>query len=176
LSSIDQSKYAAEVGFIGSYAAARCNSIASLIRAGIDVAIRGDGWQQAAKWSLLKPHWRGPSIYGDEYAKAISGMEIALHFLRRENRDEQDSRTFEIPACGSFMLAERSDAHERLFQEGQEAVFFDDDSDLLEKVRYYQNRPAERNRIAQAGRKRCVEDGYDHRARLLELLARVLKP
>jgi hypothetical protein len=172
----DQVKYFANVGFIGAHAPARCKSILSLIDNGIDVAIRGDGWNRAPNWNRISSYWRGPSIYGDEYAKAISGMDIALHFLRRENRDEQDSRTFEIPACGSFMLAERSAAHERLFRDGEEAVFFDDDAELLKKVRYYQQRPIERNRIAKAGRQRCVEDGYDHRTRLLELLARVLKP
>ncbi len=102
--------------------------------------------------------------------KAINGMGIALHFLRRENRDEQDSRTFEIPACGAFMLAERSPKHEAFFRDGEEAVFFDSDDDLLEKVKYYLTRPEQTKQIAAAGRYRCIASGFDHHGRIQAML------
>jgi len=56
-----------------------------------------------------------------------------MRFLRCENRDEQDSRIIEITACGSFMLAERTAAHNRLFIENMEAVYFDTNEELLKK-------------------------------------------
>ena len=101
----EKKKYFCEVGFIGSWAIDREKSIVYLINNCIEVTVRGNGWQKGKYWNIIKKYYKGPGLNGIEYAKAINGMEIALHFLRKENRDEQDSRTFEIPACGTFMLA-----------------------------------------------------------------------
>lgn len=169
----EEVKYRVPVGFIGAHAHARASMIAHLIQNGIPVAVYGNGWPGQSYWDTVRPHYRGPSRYGEEYTKTINGMGIALHFLRHENRDEQDSRTFEIPACGAFMLAERSRKHEQFFRENEEAVFFDTAEELLEKVHYYLTRPEEAARIAAAGRQRCVESGYDHHTRMNGLLALV---
>ena len=71
------------------------------------------------------------------------------------------------------MLAERSKAHERLFQEGKEAVFFDDAEELREKIHYYLENDAERKAIAEAGRQRGLASGYDHDSRLKEIFEKV---
>jgi hypothetical protein len=167
-------KYGCKVGFIGSWAKDREKSIAYLIENGIEVAVWGNGWQKGKYWNLIKKYWRGPGLNGIEYAKAINGMEIALHFLRKENRDEQDSRTFEIPACGTFMLAERTKKHEEFFEDGKEAVFFDDDEDLLKKVKYSIHNPEKRTSIASAGRQRSLLSGYSHKERLKIMLDKVI--
>ena len=164
------------VGFIGSWAPARARAIEYLIDGGIPVAVWGPGWDRDPHWGKLKPHFRGGSLVGDSYARAICGMDIALHFLRRENRDQQDSRTFEIPACGTFMLAERSPDHERLFKEGDEIVLFDSQQDLLRIVRSYLDRPDERSRIARNAYQRCIRSGYDHASRLRSHFSLVLDP
>lgn len=167
-------KYGCVVGFIGTYAPYREQVIADLIRHGIPVAVWGNGWRRGANWETIQPFWRGPGQYDEEYVKAICGMRIALHFLRRENRDEQDSRTFEIPACGTFMLAERSKTHERLFLDGKEAVFFEEFEDLKQKITHYTAEKEERERIAAAGLQRCRTSGYDHASRLRTILHQTL--
>ncbi|MCB9307754.1 MAG: glycosyltransferase [Lewinellaceae bacterium] len=171
----ERTKYEVSVGFIGSHADDRADKIAHLIKNGIPVCVYGDGWKGKSHWKTIQSCHRGPSRYAEEYVKTINGMGIALHFLRHENRDEQDSRTFEIPACGAFMLAERSGKHEMFFKENEEAVFFDTADELLEKARYYLDRPEERAHIAAAGRRRCVESGYDHHSRMKHLLEIVKK-
>ena len=72
------------------------------------------------------------------------------------------------------MLAERTDEHLQLFEEGREAEFFDSDDELVDKVRYYGERPEERARIAEAGRQRAIRDGYDNRSVVTEMLSRVM--
>jgi spore maturation protein CgeB len=71
------------------------------------------------------------------------------------------------------MLAERTDDHRRLFEEGREAEFFDSFDELLEKCRYYLAHPEERRAIAAAGRQRCLDDDYSYGARLRQVLAEV---
>lgn len=170
LTSEEKTKFGCEVGFIGTWAPHRESVIAELIKRGIPVAVWGGGWHNGKHWLTIKPHWRGPNQVGDDYAKAICGMDIALHFLRHENRDEQDSRTFEIPACGTFMLAERSPAHERLFEDGKEAIFFDSVDDLEDKLRFYMKKNIKRKPIATAAYKRVVNPGCDHISRLRQLI------
>jgi hypothetical protein len=172
LNSREQDLYNCEVGFIGAYAKDRAESISSLIRNNIPVSIYGNGWPDKEEWNTIKPYYKGPSIYEAQYAKAICGMKIALHFLRHENRDEQDSRTFEIPACGSFMLAERTNTHKRLFEEDIEAAYFSDNEELFKKVKYYLDNPVERQKIAENGYKKCISS-YDHTSRLKQLLKNI---
>jgi hypothetical protein len=170
LSGEEKEQYECEVGFIGKWAPHRERVLAELVQEGVPLVIWGNGWQRGQHWEMLRNVWRGPGQYNEDYTRAICGMKIALHFLRRENRDEQDSRSFEIPACGVFMLAERTPAHQRLFDEGKEAVFFDDTEELLEQVNYYLNHPKERDMIAEAGRRRSLSSPYSHDDRLQEFL------
>jgi spore maturation protein CgeB len=170
LSASDKQKFGCEVGFIGSHAPHRAEVIAWLIDQGINVAIYGNGWRNNSFWEKIAPFFRSEGIFYDEYVKAICGMDVALHFLRKENRDTQDSRTFEIPACGTFMLAERSTVHEGLFAENQEAVFFDSKVELLEKIQFYLKNPLFRQQIAAAGRFRVIQSGYDHESRIKQIL------
>lgn len=165
--------YKTEIGFIGSYEDDREEFVANLVQNGIDVKIIGDGWENGRYWNILKSHHKGPSVYGDEYVKVLNGMDIALHFLRKANRDQQDSRTFEIPACGTFMLAERSNLHTQFFKEKEEADFFTSKEDLLSKVQFYINNPIERARIAKQGYNRAYNSGYDHKSRLYDVIDKI---
>jgi|LQYC01.1.fsa_nt_gi hypothetical protein len=154
------------VGFIGDYEKERALSMYYLAQHGIPVRIWGPNW--ARKCALKQPNLKieGKPLWGDDYTKAICSFDINLVFLRKANRDLQTSRSIEIPACGDFMLAERTNENLELFEEGKEAEFFSSDEELLEKVRFYLAHPEERNRIAAAGRERCMKSGYSNQERL----------
>jgi len=168
---IEEKKYfKSSIGFIGSYAPYRESIIYSLVCDGLDVTIWGDGWENGRYWKYLSSHLKGRCQTGDNYIKAIAGMDIALHFVRHENRDLQDSRTFEIPACGAFMLAERTADHERLFIENKEAVFFDSSETCIKECKYYLSNPSFRAKIAEAGMSRVAASNYDYKSRSKEIL------
>lgn len=174
LSEIDKQKHQTQVGFVGSYEEEREDFIAYLIQNGINVSVSGDAWAGKKHWNLIEKKYVGESVYGDEYIKRINGMDICLHFLRKGNRDTQDSRTFEIPACKVFMLAERSILHEQFFEENREAVLFATKEELLEKVRYFLANSEERKTIAEAGYKKNFEAGYSHTDRLISVIKQVI--
>lgn len=174
LNDADNLKYATQVGFVGAYEADREDFIVYLIKNGINVYITGNGWKEAKHWNIISPFYKGPSVYGEAYIKTINGMDIALHFLRHANRDEQDSRTFEVPACGVFMIAERSPVHEELFKENEEVVFFDTKEELLNKVVLYLNNKSARELMALKALQRCINSGYSHTDRLKSIITCVL--
>lgn len=174
LDAADLKQHYTKVGFVGSYEEPRASYIAYLIEKGIPVTVTGAGWSDQPYWEIIKPFYKAPFVYGDDYIKALCGMDIALHFLRHANRDEQDSRTFEIPASGVFLLAERSSVHESLFEENKEAVFFSTKEELLELVNYYLSHGEERERIAQSGLERCKTSGYSHKDRLQYVVNKII--
>lgn len=172
LTRIEMEQIGADVGFIGSYERERAESMLYLARKGVKVRIWGTRWDRFphSHPNLIVEH---RPLYGEEYVKGLCATRINLCFLRKMNRDLQTDRTMEIPACGAFMLAERTDEHLRLFEEDKEAVYFSSNEELLEKVRYYLEHEEERKAIALAGRQRCLDSGYSHHDRLRFMLEQV---
>ena len=163
-------RYRCDVGFIGAYERERAESIRFLADNAVPVRVFGNNW------SISHPNISVfPAVFNEGYCKALSATRINLAFLRKINRDQQTTRSVEIPACGGFMLAERTAEHLELFKEGEEAEFFSSNGELLEKCRYYLAHEDERVRIARAGLRRCIESGYSNRGRLKSVLDHISK-
>ena len=168
----DREKWGAEVGFIGTFEQDRAEKMLYLAQHGIKVRIWGNGWE---KYLNKHPNLKveNKPVYAENYRKTICATDINLCFLRKLNRDLQTDRTMEIPACGAFMLAERTAEHTALFTEDKEAVYFDanNSQELLKKVHDYLQHPQERLQIAAAGRQRCLNSDYSQEGVLKKMLA-----
>lgn len=110
-------------------------------------------------------------VWGEQYPRALASTKIALGLLSKRIPETTTTRTFEIPACGTFMLAERNADHLALFEEGEEAEFFSSDDELKDKVGFYLANESARERIARAGRQRCLRAGYSDEHQLRRVLA-----
>lgn len=171
---VKDSRFAGKVVFVGYGETDRFEKMNYLARNGVEVHVWGNGWTSAMRrkaHALLRIH--GEALIGDDYADALSNAAISLCFLRKINRDLHTSRTFEIPACGGFMLAERTEEHRRYFEEDVEAVYFSDAEELLEKTRRYLEDEAGRDRIAAAGRRRCLDSDYSYHALARQMISEV---
>jgi hypothetical protein len=166
ISAEERMRYGGDVGFIGCFEDERAKSILYLAEKGIPVSVLGRGGWEKMRKSHFNLKIRAESLWGDEYAKVLCSFKINLCFLRKVNRDLQTTRSIEIPACGRFMLAERTNEHLNLFEEGKEAEFFSNNEELLRKVRYYLEHHQERELIAKAGYERCINSGYSNKDRL----------
>lgn len=89
------------------------------------------------------------------------------------NFDQQTTRTVEIPACGGFMLAERTKEHLNLFEEGKEAAFFSSNEELLEMCKYYLGHENERRQIAEAGCQRCLTSDYSNEGMIRKVFIQI---
>jgi spore maturation protein CgeB len=142
-------RYECEVAFIGTADPDRFSYFETLIRAipGLNLKIYGTYWNRHPR---LRRYHHGVAR-GREFRLALSGARIALNPLRQANRDGHTMRSFELPACGAFMLAERTDEHAALFREGSEMACFGSDEELVDHVRHYLANPEERDAIAANG-------------------------
>jgi spore maturation protein CgeB len=175
VSSSDVERLGGDVGFIGTYESARAQAMLWLARAGIRVRVWGDGWRgMTSAHPLLCVEHRALDF--DDFSKACGAFKINLGFLRKLNRDQQTTRSVEIPACGGFLLAERTLEHLALFEEGREAEFFASPEELLGKCHRYLADDPSRVAIARRGHERCLSSGYSNSARLREAFAMILSP
>lgn len=166
----EKERLGGKIGFIGMWEKERYESILYLAEHGISVRVWGGG--EWLKYKRQNPNMiiEEEGLFSEDYNKALSAFDISLCFLRKMNYDLQTTRTMEIPACGSLLMAEDTIEHRKLFENGKEAVFFKSNEDLLSACKYYLTHEDERKAIAEAGRRRCVKSGYSN----FETLKRVI--
>lgn len=173
LSRQERLEYGCEAVFIGSYGEGRERYLKPLVAERVSLSVWGENWTARCPDPEVLAAHRGRSLVGLDYAKGLAGAKIGLGLLSPLVPDRSTTRSVEIPACGVFLLAERTDEHQELFEEGEEAEFFDGSEELLDKVRYFLAHDSARERIAAAGRRRCLESGYSYRdqiAGIIEML------
>ena len=174
LTEIEKNELGGDVGFIGAWEEERCKSILYLVDHGVKVKVFGD-----AKWDKYANYSQNLTIMGrllrkEDYCKSLHAFRISLCFLRKMNFDTQTTRSVEIPACGGFMMAERTDEHLGLFEEDKEAVYFSSNKELLEKCLYYLENEEIRSQIAVAGRERAVASGYSNESMVRNIINSIL--
>ena len=159
----DRQKFGSDVVFIGHFEPDhRTECLEALLEAGVRVRLFGTEWNRYLSEKLRKTLGESiRSLYGEEYVKALCASKMALCFLSELNKDTSTIRSFEIPACGSLLLSERTDEMKGLFEEDKEAVYFSDKEELVQKVLLLLKEPERLNAIAAAGHRRCVSDGHD---------------
>jgi spore maturation protein CgeB len=171
---IDLADFASDVSFIGHcqpHYAARLKAVCKEVRR---LQVWGPRWTRYAYFhSWARPFVRGDGIWGNRYPAALSCARIALGLLSKRIPETTTTRTFEIPATGVFMLAERTEDHVALFEEGKEAEFFANDEELCEKINFYLRNDAARIRIGAGGRERCLKSGYSAEHQLRRVLGRL---
>lgn len=163
------------VSFIGTSYDDRPQFLTRLWREGLPVVVSGDRmWRERLEPDACAAIYTGGELYLDAYREGIWRSKINLSFITHSNQDEFVHKSFEIAACGGFLLAERSAGHMARFEEDVEAVFFTGYDECAEKIRRYLPDVAARERIAEAGRLRAERSGYSNDAQMAKILARLV--
>lgn len=165
-------EYASDVTLIGHCEPHYARCAAAALQVTDRVRLWGQSWgPRLWRYPQLRRCFQGGPIYGEGYCKALCSAKICLGVLSKLITETSTTRTFEIPASGIMMLAERTDEHLSFFTEDREAVFFSSPDELKDKLRYYLTHDGCREAIATAGRVRCKRTGYSNHDRLAGILA-----
>lgn len=120
-----------------------------------DVAVWGDeGFLQLESHGVRH---EGAAGHGEELTRIYNAAAIHLDIGRLYQPDIVTMRVFDVLACGGFVIAERSEALEELFQLGVEVESYQDLTELQTKIEYYLARPDEARTIAERGRQAVLE-------------------
>lgn len=153
-------EWSRDVVFIGHHEPRTERFMRALLDAGQPLTVFGWGWGRSELARRYPAAVRGGQISDQDYIRAIKGARIALCCVSEMNYNQTAARSFEIPACGTFLLAMRTPQHLESYEEGKEAEFFSTPVELVEKVRRYRADEPLRKQVALAGWRRCTGDDY----------------
>ncbi len=159
------------VVFVGRASRERAEMVNYLRGNGIDIRLWGAGWEAI-------PELRGISRGFLPYYKMLEVIGSSVIVLNLEggeprgNRDQVEKRVFEAFSCKAFQITHRRSETANLFEEGKEIVLYNDEQDLLDKVRFFEAHQRERQDIAEKGYKKAVTE-YSWQNRFEELFARI---
>ena len=118
---------------------------------------------------FILAHNRGPVRYWDESPVVFAGSKINLNFTIRNIRSGIPLRVWDILAAGGFCITNFQPELAMYFKNGEDLVWFEDEADLIKKVRYYLTHEDERKKIALNGQKKVRElHNYDVRLDCIE--------
>jgi len=143
-----------DVSFVGQPHGNRKVIVERLRHSGLHVQTWGHGW----------PNGR---LSYDELVRVFNQSRINLNMSNasrhrikfwEKRRDQIKGRNFEIPGCGGFQLSSFVEGIDEFFKDGEEIALFRDETDLVEKIRYYLENPLVRESVAGAGHRRALAD------------------
>jgi spore maturation protein CgeB len=154
--------------FVGGADQDRAQFFSTFLQHGPRPTLVGGYWE---RYAHTRPLSIGPRTAAELHG-LTAGAAVNLCLVRRANRDGHVMRSFEIPACGGFMIAEDTAEHRDIFgPEGECVLYFSGPRDAAEKVRFALADPAGRSRMACAAHHRIVSQGHTYRDRLAQMLA-----
>lgn len=164
-----------DILYIGNASQAKAEFLIALAAALPEARMRviGDRWLTFARGTALEPAIVGQVLHGDYYAGEIARAKIVLAVHMGVDRrtgfeDLVSTRTFEIPACGGFMLHVDNPEVRSLFAVPGEVDTFATAAELVDKVHYWLAHPEERQAVAARGHARAVP-AYSYVKRANEL-------
>ncbi|MFQ5696313.1 MAG: glycosyltransferase, partial [Terriglobia bacterium] len=164
-------RYAADVAFIGTWMPERGPFMAELIGRGVPLSLWGERWHKAPEWPVIAPHWRGPGIYDDDgYAAAIQSARICLGLLSKGNRNLHTGRSLQIPALGGLLCAQRTSEHQALYEEGREAIFWEDAAECAAQCQRLLADEPLRREIARRGQERARRNNHYNEPMLTRII------
>ena len=161
------------VSFIGLNELSREVIIQKLIDNKIQVKIAGNGWNDFVNKNENNSYleYVGTGLFSSEYSKFISKSMMSLGLLSKNFPELHTTRTFEIPACNTALLTEENKETSSFF-ESNEAIFYKNEDDLIEKIKYFLNNKQELKEVTVKGNNKVISSRCDYKSILQDILVK----
>lgn len=186
-----------DVSFVGMAHGRRRRIIEQLRQAGINVAVFGSGWNtgrldhtqmvrlfnqsrinlnfaeasasrhvggvvRTIDRCVRQPMLRTPGLW----RFAPPGIDASLRPLQIK------ARTFEVSACGGFLLTQAAEHLDEFLLPGRDIATFTHTDEIVDRVRYYLAHEDERRAIAESGHRRAISE-HTYERRFAEIFAKI---
>jgi len=173
----DHTRFDSDVLFLGTAMPERGPFLAQMIRRGVPLTIRGNGYQKRKEWPILQSAWKGPGLAEpDDYSRAIQCAKICLGLVSEGNRDLHTQRSLEIPSLGGLFCGKRTIDHQRMYREHEEAAFWETPDECAEVCFRLLDDETRRREMAARGRQRFLANGHTNERTLKHILNEVCEP
>lgn len=136
----------------------------------VPISIWGYGADRLPRESPIRAHYRGEA-WGLDMYEALSRSRISINrHIGVAEGYANNMRLFETTGVGALLLTEAAPNLADLFEPSTEAVAYEGEDDLVEKIEHYLKHDDEREAIAAAGQKRTLVE-HTYRRRMSELAA-----
>lgn len=165
-----------EISFIGTWMPERGPFFQRLLDLGLPVSVLGARWDRDPNFQRMAHAVAALRLLPPEdYAAAVARSRICIGLCSKGNLDLHTTRSLEIPAIGRLLCAERTPEHLQLYEDGREAVFWDDAEECAELCRALLADPERVERIAAAGHARALANGHFNEPVLQDILEQALR-
>ena len=115
-------------------------------------------------WTSGKVINCGPVDYYDHAPYVFRFSDINLNITLRSIKSGIPLRVFDIMGAGGFLVTSFTSDFLDFFVPGEDFIYYESISDLIEKTDYYMTHEEERKKIAENGHKKiCNDHTFDHR-------------
>jgi len=146
-----QPEYACDVLHLGAVHQDRIEPVKALLEH-FDTHVYGENWE---KYGVPN---RG-FVYGDDTLKALNSAKLAIIFSRTPSGQQTVKvGIFDFLSAGALVAAEDFPELHQYFDVKKELITFNGMDEMLEKIRYYLDHPAEADAIRTAGRRKVLNN------------------
>ncbi len=167
LSETEREALHSQACFVGGYTPERASLLAHLT--GYRLGLWGTDWHRLPADSPLHGHLRGGWTHGQAMSKVFSAADMVLNFIRPQNGQAHNMRTFEVPATGAMMLSTRTRDQVGWLAEGKAAAYFATPEEMVEGVAYYLGHQDEHADLALTGHRLITEGEHTYYDRMRQL-------
>lgn len=150
-----------DVIFVGALFRNKMPVLAKVKKAlGSRVMLRGMGSLKSNAYFNVKygfPGWVRPIPF-EQYVPLYQRAKIGINVHNRGKYTVGGYRMFDLPGNGVMQICDGEEFLSAFYREGEEVVGYRSADDLIDKVRYYLDHDAERERIARNGYRRVMAD------------------
>lgn len=162
LNSVQKHKYGAPVVFIGGVGTIHPNREKILKRLwdeGIPVKIYGEvHYPEGKEPEWVKDFHTGYAVINDMHSTVVNSSQIVLGIDGWPDREGSwSARLYRTMCAGGFYLTTHTKGIEKEFKPGTHLDTYRDENEMVEKIMYYLQNDAERERIARQGQEEVLK-------------------
>jgi spore maturation protein CgeB len=150
----DKNIWGSDIAFMGTWSKEREKMLNVL--AGLNLKIWGGHWNKSNKDFKQNFTITNKIAWLEDMARVVNSTKIIIDALTKEQNDRINMKNLQIPACGGFLITNRTDIILELFEEDKEIVCYDSYEELKVKCEYYLLHEEERKKIAINAHKKVI--------------------